>query len=175
MIAQGRREKVEERSSDVRHPRALELLFSLLPFLFPSLIMESLKFGDRVEIGGRTMLRANFSLVGLTGTIFPSGPGTPPGCLTVLVEWEQHGYTEENGYKDGDLPAMVNVPAPHLFLIEANKVNAPVALPKIKASPDAVPPPELHVLPSESAPAPSEEAPGDAPDDEPPRPALRLV
>ncbi len=72
------------------------------------------KFGDRVEIGGRTMLRPGFSLVGLTGVIFPSAPNVPDGCLTVAVDWPGHGYTEENGYPEGSLPLFVNVPAAHL-------------------------------------------------------------
>ena len=139
--------------------------------------METFKFGDRVEIGGRTMLKANFSLVGLTGTIFPSGPGTPAGCSTVLVDWEKHGYTPENGYQAGDLPAMVNVPTLHLFLVESNPVNAPIALPKREQLPEIAPKPELHVVPSENAspiaPPASETQEND--DDEPPRPALRLV
>ncbi len=72
------------------------------------------KNGDRVEIGGRTMLRPGFSLVGLTGVIFPSAPNVPDGCLTVAVDWPAHGYNEENGYPDGSLPLFVNVPVAHL-------------------------------------------------------------
>ena len=74
----------------------------------------SFKPGDRVEIGGRTMLRPGFSLVGLTGVIFASAPNVPEGCLTVAVDWPAHGYNEENGYPDGSLPLFVNVPAAHL-------------------------------------------------------------
>ncbi len=77
------------------------------------------KFGDRVEIGGRTMLRPGFSLVGLTGIIFPNAPNAPAGCLTVAVDWVAHGYNEESGYPDGSLPLFVNVPAPHLSPAEA--------------------------------------------------------
>lgn len=77
------------------------------------------KFGDRVEIGGRTMLRPGFSLVGLTGIIFPNAPNSPAGCLTVAVDWVAHGYNEASGYPDGSLPLFVNVPAQHLTAAEA--------------------------------------------------------
>lgn len=70
-----------------------------------------LKIGDRVEIGGRTMLSPTVSLVGVTGTIFPSMSNAPPGCLSVSVEWETNGFTEENGWDLDDLPVFVNVPS----------------------------------------------------------------
>lgn len=85
----------------------------------------SFKFGDRVEIGGRTMLRPGFSLVGLTGVIFPSAPNVPDGCLTVAVDWPGHGYTAENGYPEGSLPLFVNVPAVHLSDADAPEENKP--------------------------------------------------
>ena len=79
----------------------------------------SWKFGDRVEIGGRTMLRPGFSLVGLTGVIFPSAPNVPADCVTVAVDWQAHGYNEETGYPDGSLPLFVNVPHEHLTAADA--------------------------------------------------------
>ncbi len=85
------------------------------------------KFGDRVEIGGRTMLRPGFSLVGLTGVIFPSAPNVPDGCLTVAVDWPGHGYTEENGYPEGSLPLFVNVPSAHLTDADAPDEQKPKA------------------------------------------------
>ncbi len=86
---------------------------------------QTFKFGDRVEIGGRTMLRPGFSLVGLTGVIFPSAPNVPDGCLTVAVDWPGHGYTEENGYPEGSLPLFVNVPAAHLSDADAPEEQKP--------------------------------------------------
>jgi len=76
------------------------------------------QLGQRVEIGGRTMLRPGFSLVGLTGVIFMTLPNTPAGCATVAIDWPEHGYTPANGYPEGSLPAVVNVPAIHLSPVE---------------------------------------------------------
>ena len=76
------------------------------------------QLGQRVEIGGRTMLRPGFSLVGLTGVIFMTLPNTPAGCATVAIDWPEHGYTPANGYPEGTLPAFVNVPVNHLAPVE---------------------------------------------------------
>lgn len=135
------------------------------------------KFGERVEIGGRTMLRPGFSLVGLTGVIFPSAPNVPDGCLTVAVDWPGHGYTEDNGYPEGSLPLFVNVPAIHL-----SEADAPEALkPKPKweskselsahlgraEAPDEAPESGLKSVPPVEKPAKDDE--GES------RPKLRLV
>ena len=69
-----------------------------------------MNIGDRVVIGGRTMLRPGFSLVGLEGIVMPTAPNVPPGCLTVLIDWQGQGYQNE----DGDLPLFVNIPSAHL-------------------------------------------------------------
>ncbi|HVF85717.1 MAG TPA: hypothetical protein VM821_07025 [Abditibacteriaceae bacterium] len=69
-----------------------------------------MNIGDRVVIGGRTMLRPGFSLVGLEGIVMPLAPQVPPGCLTVLIDWQGQGYQNE----DGDLPLFVNIPTAHL-------------------------------------------------------------
>lgn len=67
-----------------------------------------MNIGDVVTIGGRTMLRPGFSLVGLQGVVMPSAPNTPAGCTTVLVDWENAGYEDDN------LPLFVNVATAHL-------------------------------------------------------------
>jgi hypothetical protein len=132
------------------------------------------KDGDRVEIGGRTMLRPGFSLVGLTGIVYPTAPNAPAGCLTVAVDWLAHGYNEENGYPDGSLPLFVNVPEVHLS--PATEVEEVKAKPKFQSKSQFK---ELIGKTDENeaeveaptAPAPSK------PDDEPEggRPRLRLV
>ncbi|PQV64809.1 hypothetical protein B1R32_10376 [Abditibacterium utsteinense] len=143
------------------------------------------KPGDRVEIGGRTMLRPGFSLVGLTGVVFASAPNVPDGCLTVAVDWPAHGYTEENGYADGSLPLFVNVPAAHL-----SDADAPEEL---KPKPKFTSKSQLSSLLGKTAPAepearessveepampkPAASKTAPKPDDETPneRPKLRLV
>ena len=136
--------------------------------------LEPLPFGTRVEIGGRTMLRPGFSLVGLTGMVYLTSPGTPPGCTTVIVDWKSHGYTPEGGYEEGSLPPMVNVPTQHLTIFEGE-----VETPEIKPKPKFVPradriDPRTGRPADEGAPTEPEAKPDDD-DDEPPRPALRLV
>ena len=138
--------------------------------------LDPLPFGTRVEIGGRTMLRPGFSLVGLTGMVYLPAPGIPPGCTTVIVDWKAHGYTPEAGYPDGSLPPLVNVPTPHLQ-ITTGEVETPEVQPKPKFVPraDRIDPRTGRPA-DEGAPAPAEAAtPDDKDDDEPPRPALRLV
>lgn len=125
---------------------------------------------SRVEIGGRTMLRPGFSLVGLSGLVFPSAPNSPPGCATVVIDWQGHGYTPESGYPEGTLPPSVNVPIEHLRVLSAEEIaaeTAPVEAKKWK--------PKHHEL-SKTAP-PEAEAGSENEDDEPPadRPRLRLV
>ncbi|HEX8463326.1 MAG TPA: hypothetical protein VF627_01795 [Abditibacterium sp.] len=115
--------------------------------------------GERVEIGGRTMLRPGFSLVGLTGIVFPTAPNAPAECLTVAVDWIGHGYTEEAGYPDGSLPLFVNVPVAHLTPAQAPQP------PKVEPKP---------VKPASKFPhAKPAKPPGDEPEEE--RPKLRLV
>lgn len=124
------------------------------------------KFGDRVEIGGRTMLRPGFSLVGLTGVIFPGAPNVPDGCLTVAVDWPGHGYTEENGYPEGSLPLFVNVPAAHLSDADMPEEQKPK--PKWESKSEL----KAHlgqVEPPEAAEKPADEEEGES------RPKLRLV
>ncbi len=70
-----------------------------------------MEIGDKVMIGGRTMLRPGFSLVGFTGTIVESAANAPAGTLTVKIDWQEAGYDDTTG-----LPAMVNVPTVHLSL-----------------------------------------------------------
>ena len=134
--------------------------------------LEPLPFGTRVEIGGRTMLRPGFSLVGLTGMVYLPAPGSPPGTTTVIVNWKAHGYTPENGYAEETLPPMVNVPTQHLTVFEGE-----VETPEIKAKPKFVPRPD-RIDPRTGRPAdqshPEVEKKSDD-DEEPPRPTLRLV
>ena len=68
-----------------------------------------MKLGDKVVIGGRTMLRPGFSLVGLTGLIVTSRHDAPAGTRAVWVDWEAAGYTELD-----NLPSVVNVAEAHL-------------------------------------------------------------
>jgi len=75
-----------------------------------------MKTGDKVVIGGRTMLRPGFSLVGFTGTIVESAANAPDGTLTVKIDWQEAGYDD-----DASLPAFVNVPTLHLSLPEPEK------------------------------------------------------
>lgn len=143
---------------------------------------ESTQFsiGDRVEIGGRTMLRPGFSLVGLTGVIFPTAPNAPADAYTVAIDWIAHGYTAEAGYPDGSLPLFVNVSAPHLT--PAAPPEEVTQEPKAKFKPRNELRPETLVEPEpESEPEveaePQQPQPGssdDEPDDQP-RPRLRLV
>lgn len=86
------------------------------------------------------MLAPGFSLVGLTGIVYLPAPNTPPGCVTVMVDWVTHGFTPENGYDPATLPMVVNVPSVHLKVLDP---DAPVVeekpkaqKPKLKAVPD---------------------------------------
>ncbi|HEX9997564.1 MAG TPA: hypothetical protein VGB45_10500 [Abditibacterium sp.] len=119
------------------------------------------KFGDRVEIGGRTMLRPGFSLVGLTGVIFPPAPNVPTDCVTVAIDWQAHGYNEESGYPEGSLPLFVNVPYEHLTSADAPEEQKPK--PKFESKS------ELRKTPEKLPDKPK------SPDDEEERPRLRLV
>lgn len=73
-----------------------------------------MNIGDRVLIGGRTMLRPGFSLVGLEAIVMPTFPNAPAGCATVQIDWEGAGYDEE---KYDDLPPFINVPIAHLEIV----------------------------------------------------------
>lgn len=145
------------------------------------------KFGDRVEIGGRTMLRPGFSLVGLSGMVFPTAPNAPAGTVSVAIDWLEFHYTEENGYPEGSLPPVVNVPPDHLILLDENPTTLGVAKPVLKLNPNAPAKPKLGIV-AGGTDAPKAEVPDSetskedeaAPpeneeDDEPPRPRLRLV
>ena len=143
--------------------------------------LEPLPFGTRVEIGGRTMLRPGFSLVGLTGMVYLPAPGVPPGCTTVIIDWKAHGYTPEAGYPEESLPPLVNVPTQHLTITtgEVEAQNAQEAEPPVKPKfvprPDRIDPRTGRPA-DEGAPPPTPATPpDDKDDDEPPRPALRLV
>lgn len=142
------------------------------------------KFGDRVEISGRTMLRPGFSLVGLAGMVFPTAPNAPAGTVSVAIDWLAFDYSEENGYPEGSLPPVVNVPADHLILLNENPTTLGVAKPVLKPNPNASVKPKLGIV-GGGADAPKSESPQTAgedaatpppgEDDEPPRPRLRLV
>ncbi len=140
------------------------------------------KFGDRVEIGGRTMLRPGFSLVGLAGMVLPSAPNAPSGTVAVAVDWLAFDYTEENGYPADSLPPVVNVPADHLILLEENPTSLGIQKPVLKPNPNAPAKPKLGIVGGnapKTQPLKKEEddaAPGSPDEDEePPRPKLRLV
>ena len=75
-----------------------------------------MNIGDKVVIGGRTMLRPGFSLVGFTGVIVESAANAPAGTLTVQIDWQEAGYEDT-----GNLPVFVNVPAIHLSPPEPEK------------------------------------------------------
>ena len=142
--------------------------------------MNSFKFGDRVEISGRTMLGPGFSLVGLTGMVFPTASNAPAGTVSVAIDWLAFNYTPENGYAEGTLPPVVNVPAEHLFLIEENPSTLGVKKPVLKPDPNAPKKPQLGIVhggvePHDSAPEDKPAPPDESGDDEPPRPKLRLV
>ncbi len=143
--------------------------------------MTSLKFGDRVEIGGRTMLAPGFSLVGLTGMVFPTAPNAPAGTTSVAIDWLAFDYTPENGYPEGSLPPIVNVPSEHLVLVEENPTGLGVQKPLLKPNPNAPKKPQLGIVHGGESPAskhPEPENPvikDEGEEEEPPRPKLRLV
>jgi len=158
-----------------------------------------MNIGDRVVIGGRTMLRPGFSLVGLEGLVIPSAPHAPPGCLTVLIDWQSQRY--EN--KDGDLPLLVNIPSAHLEPVETQDEDktAPDEPQPLRQEPQPSRPVLGLVRPQPTAEEPADEAPAneapgenvfdekveqkpdeqkpDAPDSDEPReeerPRLRLI
>ena len=164
---------------------------------------DSLKWGARVRVGGRTMLRPGFSLVGLEGIVVPSAPNTPQGCLTVAVDWQAGGYTQENGYDTEGLPLFVNVPQEHLDIVTEEEVAAaaqaaarptlsivkddapepagssdlaPIPIPAPEAEIPATP--ELASIPLAEVPAaPAESVPAEEPAEpqEEERPRLRLI
>jgi hypothetical protein len=80
----------------------------------------NMKLGDKVVIGGRTMLRPGFSLVGLTGLIVTSRYDAPAGTRAVWVDWEEGGYTDTE-----ELPSVVNVPEIHLSPVGAAQPPPP--------------------------------------------------
>ena len=135
--------------------------------------------GDRVEIGGRTMLRPGFSLVGLTGIIFETAPNAPANCLTVAVDWIAHGYTAEAGYPDGSLPLFVNVPVPHLTPAappeEVTQQPKPKFKPRNELRPETLVEVEPEPQPEPETPSPPEAPPTEDEPEDPPRPRLRLV
>ncbi|MDQ3814059.1 MAG: hypothetical protein M3347_08915, partial [Armatimonadota bacterium] len=77
--------------------------------------MAQFKLGQKVVIGGRTMLRPGLSLVGMTGRIISSRYDAPPGTVAIWLDWEADGYTEED-LEAHDLPRVVNVPEIHVSL-----------------------------------------------------------
>ncbi len=143
--------------------------------------MNQFKFGDRVEVSGRTMLAPGFSLVGLTGMVFPSAPNAPAGTVSVAIDWLAFDYTPENGYAEGTLPPVVNVPAEHLILVEENPSTLGIKKPVLKPDPNAPKKPQLGIVHGGQEPVkPNSNEEDEAPatpdeDDEPPRPKLRLV
>ena len=143
--------------------------------------MSTFKFGDRVEIGGRTMLAPGFSLVGLAGMVLPTAPNAPPGTTSVAIDWLAFDYTPENGYEAGSLPPVVNVPTEHLILLEENPTALGIQKPVLKPNPNAPAKPQLGIVHGGAEPPSSKstEAPpkneDDGDEDEPPRPKLRLV
>ncbi|HEX8551786.1 MAG TPA: hypothetical protein VF681_09550 [Abditibacteriaceae bacterium] len=119
---------------------------------------------DRVRIGGRTMLRPGFSLVGHEATVFAIGGWCPPGHAQVIVDGE---VVEED---EGARVLLVNVPLEHLELI-APRVE------KVEEAPHPFRPRLAPVQPEESADDPFDDAPDTPPDDSPddaPK-GLRLV
>ncbi len=87
-----------------------------------------MNIGDKVTIGGRTMLKPGFSLVGLEGIIMPSAPQTPAGCTTLLIDWVAQGYDSKD-----DLPMIVNVPTAHLEAAEPG-TKADIELPRLSGN-----------------------------------------
>lgn len=141
-----------------------------------------MNIGERVTIGGRTMLRPGFSLVGLEGIVAPSIPGAPAGCTTVLIDWKSRGYD------DDDLPLLINVPTEHLQPADSTKSDSTNAASQLDSRtkkpravlgfvrPDAVEPDETAPKTRDEAPpiAPLSEAEDSTPQAEE-RPRLRLI
>jgi len=118
-----------------------------------------MELGDKVTIGGRTMLRPGFSLVGLTGRIVASRYDAPPGTRAVWIDWEEFGYD------DPDLPRVVNVPSIHIEWegAETEKKNARKPAP-MKSIPPLQTVAPVRISGPDENPEPDEE-----------RPKLRLI
>ena len=71
------------------------------------------------------MLRPNFSLTGLQGVVMPSAPNVAPDCTTILIDWQEQGYTQTE-----DLPPFVNVPTLYLELV-TSATGAAIELPQL--------------------------------------------
>jgi hypothetical protein len=89
------------------------------------------ELGQKVVIGGRTMLSPTISLVGLTGRIVSSRHDAPPGTIAILVDWHESEYADVE-----DLPAMVNVPQEYVEIYDPNKKDEPPPPPKKWGRPD---------------------------------------
>ncbi len=87
-----------------------------------------MNIGDKVLIGGRTMLRPGISLVGLQGMVMPSAANVPANCTTVLINWQEQGYTQTD-----DLPPLVNVLTEHLEPVTTDS-NSNIELPRLSLS-----------------------------------------
>jgi hypothetical protein len=83
------------------------------------------QLGQKVVIGGRTMLSPTISLVGLTGRIISSRHDAPPGTVAVLVDWDESEYADVE-----DLPDTVNVPSQFVEIFDPNKKDEPPPPPK---------------------------------------------
>ena len=126
-----------------------------------------MELGDKVTIGGRTMLRPGFSLVGLTGRIVASRYDAPPGTRAVWMDWEEFGYD------DPDLPQVVNVPSIHLQIADAPSADVPNAAPESKSPLTSVSQPAL--LPTTAPATKSETIKPESEESEEERPRLRLI
>lgn len=78
------------------------------------------KLGQKVVIGGRTMLSPTISLVGITGRIISSRHDAPPGTVAVLVDWDESEYADVD-----NLPSSVNVPWQYVEIFDPNKKDEP--------------------------------------------------
>jgi hypothetical protein len=116
---------------------------------------------DRVRIGGRTMLRPGYSLVGREGTVFAVGGWCPANHAQIIVDGET---VEEDG---GARVLLVNVPLAHLEKLAPRALEADEPLPFR---------PRLTPLESADEPqsVPQEATPDSEPDNTPPS-GLRLV
>jgi hypothetical protein len=129
-----------------------------------------MNIGDRVLIGGRTMLRPGFSLVGLEAVVMPTFPNAPEGCATVKIDWEGAGYDLA---EYDDLPPFINVPIVHLDPVavtgEAEPSAPALGLVAERVLDDA------PTKPSKPSATPDEAPPTDAPQDDMEKPRLRLI
>ena len=99
--------------------------------------MAQFNLGDKVVIGGRTMLRPGLSLVGMTGRIVTSRYDAPSGTVAIWLDWEAAGYTDTT-----DLPPVANVPAIHVALADQALVNKSTPVDKE----DRPRPPQMRLL-----------------------------